>query len=126
MTILRRSFVFALLKLQRKTLKLQIKFSCFEYLSYVCIRCTRVRTVLRGSVKLPLVGVHFFSMRTNICLFTCFNSLRARRSGQLLPHANKSVWNILFWISVMLYVLAIQQCVCYCVFVEVAHVFLDL
>jgi hypothetical protein len=37
--------------------------------------------VLRGSVELPLAGVHFFPMRTTTCFFMCLNLVRARRSG---------------------------------------------
>jgi hypothetical protein len=42
--------------------------------------------VLRGSVELPLSGVHFFPMWTNTCLFMCLNSVRARRSD---PHGEE-------------------------------------
>jgi hypothetical protein len=44
--------------------------------------------VPRGSVELPLTGVHFFPMRTNTCVFMCLNSVRARRSG---PKKNKEL-----------------------------------
>jgi hypothetical protein len=44
--------------------------------------------VLRGSAELPLAGVNFLNVRTHRCLFTCLNSVRARRSGRFQEDAS--------------------------------------
>jgi hypothetical protein len=86
------------LKIQDKSIIISLLIvnchNCFRYVSVIyCVdtlganfdSCVGLSlgTVLRGSVELPLAGVHFFPMRTNTCLFMCLNSVRARRSGPL-------------------------------------------
>jgi hypothetical protein len=70
--------------------------------------------VLRGSVELPLAGVHFFPMRTNICLFMCLNSVRARRSGPQVEavrcHAGQGIRWYCFLVSCWVSLLSLQWC----------------
>jgi hypothetical protein len=58
---------------------IRITLSCWSYVDHA--RLLILGRVLRGSVELPLAGVHFFPMRTNTGLFMCLNFVRARRSG---------------------------------------------